>query len=273
MKDTFHDIPYLRLLEDILNTGVVKGDRTGTGTISTFGKHMRFDLSDGTIPLLTTKKMFLNSIYHELLWYIRGDTNIKYLNDNNVHIWDSWAKEDGSLGPVYGGQMRAWKGADGKIYDQLQMVIDTINTNPNDRRMVVSYWDISKVKEQALPPCHYSWQVYCDTDKNEISMIMNQRSVDFCAGNPFNIAQYSILLYMIGHVTGYKPKEFIWNGGDVHIYANHVDQARAQLRRMPFKSPLFRIKSNHININDITIDDFELKDYEYHPHIPLPIAV
>lgn len=281
MTDTFHDIPYLRLLEDILNTGVVKGDRTGTGTISTFGKQLKFDLSDNTFPLLTSKFVHFKSIVHELLWFISGGTNIKYLNDNGVRIWNEWADDNGDLGPVYGYQWRNWVGHQGKPIDQLQNVISLLKTDPESRRMLVTAWNPSDLPKMALEPCHRSFQFWAvlyppeqqTYYRGEISMLMDQRSVDSFLGLPFNIASYSLLLYMIGQITNLKPREFIWNGGDTHIYSNHMEQVREQLRRMPFKSPRIELNRDITNIDDFKYEDIKLIDYEYHPHIKAPIAV
>lgn len=285
-----HDLQYLDLLDVIMAVGNNKGDRTGTGTKSIFGHQMRFDLSDGTIPMLTTKKMFVRGIIHEILWYLQGNTNIKYLTDNNVHIWDEWADQNGNLGPVYGKQWRNWGGGkDGGIdrnyetgivtyvsnpgIDQLAQVIETLKTNPNDRRMIVSSWNVEDLPNMNLPPCHCLFQFYVADGK--LSCQLYQRSCDVFLGVPFNIVQYSILLRMIALVTNLDPGEFIWTGGDVHIYNNHFDQAKEQLSRTPYDSPKLWIDPTvqGRTIDNFEYDDFEIHDYQSHPTIKAAVSV
>lgn len=285
MQKFYHDDKYLGLVLDILNNGIQKGDRTGTGTISVFGRQMRFDLTDGTIPLLTTKKMPIKSIIHELLWFISGNTNIKYLIDNGVKIWDQWANDSGELGPVYPEMWRAYPTTNNSQgIDQLNNIIQMIKNNPNDRRLLVNSWhpallpDASKSfsenianGKQALPPCHYSFQFY--VVNNEISLKLNMRSNDLFLGNPFNIAQYSILLHMVAQVTNLIPKEFIYDGGDIHIYNNHIKQCNLQLLRDPFPSPKILLNKEIMHIDDFTIDDFELVGYKHHPAIKGDVSI
>jgi thymidylate synthase len=260
----WHDFQYFNIVKHAL-TGVEKTDRTGTGTRSVFAHEERFALTDGTIPLLTTKKMHTKSVIHELLWYLRGDTNIKYLNDNGVTIWDEWANDDGDLGPVYGQQWRQWGG------DQIAKVITLLRTNPNSRRMLVSAWNASELKHMALPPCHYSFQFW--TADGKLSMIMNQRSCDVGLGVPYNIVQYSILLRMIAQVTGFMPGEFIWRGGDVHIYKNHLGALVEQLSRDPHPSPILKLNPNVKEIDDFKYSDFEIVGYKSHPRIKMEVSV
>lgn len=283
-----HDIQYLELMRDVLKHGTPRDDRTGTGTISVFHRTMRFDLSDGTIPLLTTKKMHIPSILVELLWYISGNSNIKYLQENGVRIWNEWADDNGNLGPVYGYQWRqAPKVVGAEIdynmdppkaiinyehIDQLQTVIDKIKTKPHDRRLLVSAWNVAQLDDMRLPPCHYAFQFYVDGN-NRLSCKMHQRSADVFLGVPFNIAQYSILLRMVAHVTGLSPGEFIWDGGDVHIYNNHFNQVEQQLEREPYDSPMLTFHNNRININDFTLEDFGILDYQCHPAIKAKVSV
>lgn len=325
MSYQFHDIPYLKLILNTLTFGARKTDRTGTGTISTFSQQIRYDISDHTIPLLTSKKMVINAIIHELLWYIAGDTNIRYLVQNKVNIWNEWpfvaylksqnievptqgsaewnermeqfkadicsdpifAAEYGELGPVYGGQWRRWKAFDYadidyqsdppqaaahfNYIDQLGRVIETLKTNPDDRRMIVNSWNVGELADMKLPPCHYAFQFYVSDGK--LSCMLNQRSCDIGLGVPFNTVQYSILTHMIAQVTDLKPSEFIWNGGDCHIYTNHIDELVDQTTRTPYKSPTLKLNPNVKNLEDFTFDDFEIVGYEHHEAIRLPVAV
>lgn len=260
---------YLNLLEKILNEGVKKEDRTGTGTLSIFGHQMRFDLSDG-FPLLTTKKLYLKGIIHELLWFLKGDTNIKYLLDNNVHIWDEWADEDGDLGPVYGHQWRSWPDYDGGTIDQIDYVVNQIKTNPNSRRMIVSAWNVAEVNKMALPPCHTLFQFYVANGK--LSLQLYQRSADTFLGMPFNIASYSLLCMMVAQVTGLEPGEFVYTTGDTHLYLNHIEQARLQLTRAP--RPLPRMVLRDIkDIFGFEHEDFSLINYDPWPHIKADVSV
>lgn len=261
---------YLNLLEHILENGTQKGDRTGTGTISCFGHQMRFDLSEG-FPVLTTKKLHLRSIIHELLWFLSGDTNIKYLKENGVRIWDEWADEEGNLGPVYGYQWRSWPTSNGKHIDQITNLINMIKTNPNSRRLMVSAWNVEFIEEMALPPCHTMFQFYVANGK--LSCQLYQRSADTFLGVPFNIASYALLTLMIAQVCDLKPGEFVHTFGDVHIYNNHVEQAKLQLTRTPRKLPTMKINPDVKNIFDFKFEDFELVDYDPHPHIKAEVSV
>lgn len=261
---------YLSLLKHIRENGIKKEDRTGTGTIGTFGYQMRFDLQEG-FPLLTTKKLHLRSIIHELLWFIKGETNIKYLQDNGVRIWNEWADENGELGPVYGYQWRSWPADNGQHIDQLSKVIDDLQRNPNSRRHIISAWNVSDLSKMALPPCHILFQFYVADEK--LSCQLYQRSADTFLGVPFNIASYSLLLMMIAQVTGYQPGEFIHTLGDVHIYLNHIEQVDLQLTRSPGKLPRIKLNPDIKNIYEFRFDDFELIDYEPHPHIKGKISV
>jgi thymidylate synthase len=261
---------YLDLLDHVIKTGVEKTDRTGTGTISVFGYQMRFNLEEG-FPLLTTKKLHLRSIIHELLWFISGDTNIRYLKDNGVKIWDEWADKDGNLGPVYGSQWRSWPAADGRKIDQLSAVIKSISTNPDSRRHLVNAWNVGEIDRMALPPCHILFQFYVSNGK--LSCQLYQRSADIFIGVPFNIASYSLLLMMVAQVTGLKPGEFIHTLGDAHIYLNHIDQVKLQLTRQPFRLPQMILNPDVRDIFSFRYEDFTLKDYEAHPHIKGDIAV
>ena len=258
---------YLDLLQDILDNGVDKLDRTGVGTRSVFGRQMRFDLTKG-FPLVTTKKVHLKSIIHELLWFIKGETNIKYLQDNGVRIWNEWADENGDLGPVYGSQWRNWNG-DG--IDQLADIIERLKTNPNDRRMIVSAWNVSKISEMKLPPCHMMFQFY--VANNKLSCMLYQRSCDMFLGVPFNIASYALLTMMIAQVCNLEVGEFVHTLGDTHIYHNHFDQVREQLSHTPLKLPTMKINPNVKNINDFKFEDFELVDYESYGVIKGKVAV
>ncbi|HNX21584.1 MAG TPA: thymidylate synthase [Bacteroidales bacterium] len=261
---------YLDLLQHILDHGQYKADRTGTGTYSVFGYQMRFDLSEG-FPALTTKKLHLRSIIYELLWFLRGESNIKYLKDHNVSIWDEWADEDGNLGPVYGKQWRKWECADGTVIDQISNLIAQIKKNPDSRRLIVSAWNVADIDQMKLPPCHVLFQFYISN--GEISCQLYQRSADVFIGVPFNIASYALLLMMIAQVCDLKPKEFIHTFGDVHIYSNHVEQVKLQLTRTPKKLPIMKINPNVKSIFDFTFEDFELTEYNPDPHIKGDVAV
>lgn len=261
---------YLDLLKHIQTHGVTKTDRTGTGTKSVFGHQMRFDLAEG-FPLLTTKKVFTRGIIHELLWFLAGDTNIKYLKDNNVTIWDEWADANGDLGPVYGKQWRSWAAPDGRTIDQIANVVAMIKKNPDSRRLIVSAWNPADVDKMALPPCHCLFQFYVADGK--LSCQLYQRSCDTFLGVPFNIASYALLTMMIAQVTGLKVGEFVWTGGDVHLYLNHLDQAALQLTREPRTLPTMKLNPNVTDIFAFTIDDFTLEGYDPHPKIDAPIAV
>ncbi|MFN5985224.1 MAG: thymidylate synthase [Fluviicola sp.] len=261
---------YHDLLKHIIENGTKKGDRTGTGTISTFGYQMRFNLADG-FPVLTTKKLHLRSIIHELLWFLQGDTNIKYLKDNNVSIWDEWADENGNLGPVYGFQWRSWPTPDGKSIDQISNLIEQIKKNPNSRRLLVSAWNVAYVDQMALPPCHTMFQFYVADGK--LSCQLYQRSADTFLGVPFNIASYALLTMMIAQVCDLEPGEFIHTLGDAHLYINHLEQAELQLTRDFRPLPTMKINPNVKNIFEFTIDDFELENYDPHPHIKGAVAV
>jgi len=257
-------------MEHILSTGVTKGDRTGTGTVSVFGYQMRFDLAEG-FPMVTTKKLHLKSIIHELLWFLAGDTNIAYLNENGVRIWDEWADERGDLGPVYGHQWRSWPAPDGRAIDQIADVVAQIRRNPDSRRLIVTAWNPAEVDKMALPPCHCLFQFYVANGK--LSCQLYQRSADVFLGVPFNIASYCLLTMMIAHVTGLQPGEFIHTFGDVHLYLNHLDQAREQLSRQPRKLPTMRIARQVDSIFDFHYEDFKLENYDPHPAIKAPVAV
>lgn len=257
-------------MRDVLENGTKKEDRTGTGTYSVFGRQMRFDLSEG-FPLVTTKKCHLKSIIHELLWFIAGDTNIKYLKDNGVRIWDEWADENGDLGPVYGKQWRSWIADNGQKIDQLSNVIEQIKNNPDSRRLLVVAYNPGVVDQMALPPCHAFFQFYVANGK--LSCQLYQRSADIFLGVPFNIASYALLTMMIAQVTGLKPGEFIHTFGDAHLYSNHVEQAKEQLSRKPYPLPKMHINEAVTNIFDFKYEDFELVGYESHPHIKAPVAV
>lgn len=261
---------YCELLSHILEHGVIKDDRTGTGTKSVFGYQMRFDLNDG-FPLITTKKLHLKSILHELLWFLSGSTNIAYLQQNGVKIWDEWADENGDLGPVYGSQWRSWRGADGQTIDQIADVIDQINNNPNSRRLIVSSWNVAEIPKMKLPPCHAFFQFY--VANGCLSCQLYQRSADVFLGVPFNIASYAALLMMIAQVANLKPGEFIHTFGDVHLYLNHVDQAHCQLEREPRDLPKLILNPEIKSIFDFRYEDFELVGYDPHPHIKAPVAV
>lgn len=261
---------YQELLVKILKEGTIKEDRTGTGTISIFGTQTRYDLRN-SFPLLTTKKVHLKSVIHELLWFISGDTNIKYLKENQVRIWDEWADERGDLGPVYGHQWRSWPGADGKTHDQLQKVIEEIKVNPDSRRIIVNAWNVAEIEKMALPPCHTMFQFY--VANGELSCQLYQRSADVFLGVPFNIASYSLLTMMIAQVTGLKPGDFIHTTGDTHIYSNHLSQVKTQLQREPKELPVIKINPDVKSIYDFKYEDFEILNYEPYPAIKAPVAV
>ncbi|MDY6270745.1 MAG: thymidylate synthase [Prevotella sp.] len=261
---------YLQLLNRILTEGVKKEDRTGTGTLSVFGNQMRFDLSDG-FPLLTTKKLHLKSIIYELLWFLRGDTNIKYLKDHGVSIWDEWADANGELGPVYGHQWRSWPDYNGGTIDQISAVIDQIKHHPESRRMIVSAWNVAEVPQMALPPCHCLFQFYVANGK--LSLQLYQRSADTFLGVPFNIASYALLLMMVAQVTGLKPGEFIHTTGDTHLYLNHIEQAKLQLSREPRPLPTMRLNPDVKDIFSFKYEDFQLENYNPWPHIKAEVSV
>ncbi|MGE6575576.1 thymidylate synthase [Paenibacillus xylanexedens] len=261
---------YLDLLQDILNNGVHKGDRTGTGTQSVFGRQLRYDLSEG-FPLVTTKRIHLKSVIHELLWFLSGDTNISYLKENGVKIWDDWADENGDLGPVYGSQWRTWEAPNGEKIDQIAAVIDSIKNNPDSRRHLVSAWNVAEINNMKLPPCHFAFQFYVAEGK--LSCMLTMRSVDTFLGLPFNIASYALLTHMIAQQCGLEVGDFIWSGGDVHIYSNHVDQVKTQLEREPYALPKLVIKRKPDSIFDYKFEDFEFENYQHHPGIKAPIAV
>lgn len=261
---------YHDLLKHVLDHGVAKSDRTGTGTISVFGYQMRFDLQQG-FPLLTTKKLHLRSILHELLWFLKGETNIAYLKENKVSIWDEWADEQGNLGPVYGKQWRSWEGANGETYDQISQVIETLKKNPDSRRMIVSAWNVADLDQMALAPCHCLFQFYVADGK--LSCQLYQRSADVFLGVPFNIASYALLTMMMAQVTGLQVGEFVHTFGDTHLYVNHLDQARLQLTRDLRPLPTLHINPEVQNIFDFKFEDFELRDYNPHPHIKAEVSV
>tara|TARA_B110000093_G_scaffold120191_1_gene128775 strand:+ start:869 stop:1663 length:795 start_codon:yes stop_codon:yes gene_type:complete len=261
---------YLELLKHVKVNGTVKSDRTGTGTTSCFGYQMRFNLAEG-FPLLTTKKLHLRSIIHELLWFLKGDTNIKYLKDNGVKIWDAWADENGDLGPVYGYQWRSWPNPDGSQTDQIEKLIDSLKNNPDSRRHIVSAWNPSFIDDMALPPCHCLFQFYVADGK--LSCQLYQRSADVFLGVPFNIASYAILTMMIAQVCGYEVGDFVHTFGDVHIYSNHMEQADTQLSRDPRPLPQMKLNPEVKNLMDFTFEDFTLENYDPHPHIKAAVAV
>lgn len=261
---------YLNLLETILKEGTEKPDRTGTGTISRFGHQMRFDLSEG-FPVVTTKKLHLKSIIHELLWFLAGDTNIKYLVDNGVRIWNEWADENGNLGHIYGYQWRSWPSPDGRHIDQISKVVDSIKNNPDSRRHIVSAWNVGELDKMNLPPCHILVQFYVADGK--LSCQLYQRSADVFLGVPFNIASYALLTLMMAQVTGLLPGDFVHTFGDVHIYSNHLEQVNLQLTREPFPLPTMKINPEVKNIFDFKFEDFELVNYQAHPHIKGDVAV
>jgi len=261
---------YLKLCREVLEKGASKDDRTGTGTLSIFGYQMRFDLQKG-FPLLTTKKLHTKSIIHELLWFLSGDTNVKYLQDHGVRIWNEWADENGDLGPIYGKQWRSWQKADGSTVDQIKDVLHQIKTNPNSRRMIVNAWNAGELDQMALPPCHCLFQF--NVTDGKLSCQLYQRSADIFLGVPFNIASYSLLTMMMAQVTGLKPGEFIHTLGDAHIYKNHIDQVKLQLTRKPRPLPTMKINPDVKDLFSFTFDDFELEEYDPHPHIKGEVSV
>ncbi|MCW3785101.1 thymidylate synthase [Plebeiibacterium sediminum] len=261
---------YLELCQRVLDEGVLKEDRTGTGTISVFGHQMRFNLQEG-FPLVTTKKLHLKSIIHELIWFLKGSTNVKYLQDNGVRIWNEWAKEDGELGPIYGYQWRSWPTANGEYIDQVKQVIDAIKNNPDSRRHIVSAWNVGQLEEMQLPPCHILFQFYVADGK--LSCQLYQRSADLFLGVPFNIASYALLTMMVAQVTGLELGDFVHTLGDVHIYKNHIDQVKLQLTRTPYSLSTMNINPNVKEIDDFKFEDFTLSNYESHPHIKGAISV
>ena len=261
---------YLDLLKTVLENGVAKPDRTGTGTLSLFGYQMRFDLADG-FPCLTTKKLHLRSIIHELLWFLRGETNVKYLQENGVTIWDEWADEQGELGPVYGSQWRSWRTSDGDCIDQISDLVEQIKNSPDSRRLIVSAWNVGEVPKMQLPPCHCLFQFYVLDGR--LSCQLYQRSADIFLGVPFNIASYALLTMMMAQVTNLVPGEFIHTLGDAHLYSNHVDQARQQLERSPRPLPTMNINPAVQSIFGFSFEDFSLEAYDPHPHIKAPVAV
>ena len=261
---------YLDFLRHIQTNGVKKEDRTGTGTYSVFGYQMRFDLSAG-FPVVTTKKLHVRSIFHELLWFLSGDTNIKYLRDNGVTIWDEWADAEGNLGPVYGKQWRRWETADGRVVDQISDVIQQIKTNPNSRRLLVSAWNVGELHKMALPPCHLLFQFYVADGK--LSCQLYQRSCDAGLGVPFNIASYALLTHLIAEQCDLAVGDFVWTGGDCHIYSNHIEQVQQQLTRAPYSLPKLVMKRKPATIFDYRYEDFEIVGYQSHSHIAMPVAV
>lgn len=261
---------YLQLLQQVIEHGIEREDRTGTGTYSLFGYQMRFDLNDG-FPLVTTKKLHTKSIVHELLWFLRGETNVTSLQEAGVKIWDEWADDKGDLGPVYGSQWRAWKTHDGRAIDQIENLIKDIKTNPTSRRLIVSAWNVGEIENMALPPCHALFQFYVANGK--LSCQLYQRSADIFLGVPFNIASYALLVMMVAHVTKLELGEFVHTFGDVHLYKNHLEQARLQLSREPMPLPTMEIIAPVDSIFDFTYDHFKLRNYQSHPHISAPIAV
>jgi len=266
---------YLDLLTDVLENGESRTDRTGTGTLSVFGRQARFDLREG-FPCLTTKKLHLRSIIHELLWFLKGDTNIAYLKENGVRIWDEWADENGELGPVYGQQWRAWEGDDGEVIDQIERLIDGLKNNPHSRRHLVSAWNVGKVDQMALPPCHMLFQFYVhdiDSEKPGLSCQLYQRSADLFLGVPFNIASYALLTKMVAQVCGYEARDFVHTFGDLHLYQNHLDQAKLQLTRTPKDLPTMWINPEIKDIHGFTGEDFELRGYNPDPHIKAAVSV
>jgi len=261
---------YLNLLDHVLNNGIRKADRTGTGTLSVFGYQMRFNLDEG-FPLLTTKKMHLRSIIHELLWFLKGETNVSYLHENKVKIWDEWADENGNLGPIYGHQWRSWDTPEGGSIDQISQVLETIRRNPDSRRMLVSAWNVGEIEKMALPPCHILFQFYVADGK--LSCQLYQRSADIFLGVPFNIASYALLTQMMAHVTGLQPGHFVHTFGDAHLYLNHLDQTRLQLSRQPKPLPKMLINPEVKDIFDFKYEDFRLEGYEPDAHIKAQVAV
>jgi thymidylate synthase len=268
MEDTMK--AYLDLLQDVLDYGVRKEDRTGTGTISVFGRNLRIDLKKG-FPLLTTKKLHIKSIVHELLWFLSGSTNTQYLRDNGVTIWDEWADEEGNLGRVYGSQWRTWHAPNGQVIDQITNLIDQIKKNPDSRRHLVSAWNVAEIETMALPPCHYAYQFYVANGR--LSCMFQMRSIDTFLGLPFNLASYALLTHMVAQQCDLEVGDLIWNGGDVHIYLNHLEQVQRQLSREPFPLPTLKMNNKPASIFDYTFEDFEFVDYQSHPGIKAPIAI
>jgi thymidylate synthase len=262
--------PYLDLLSHLLEHGTRKEDRTGTGTLSVFGHQMRFDLREG-FPAVTTKKLHLRSIFYELLWFLRGDTNVRYLREHGVTIWDEWADEAGELGPVYGKQWRRWETTDGRVVDQLGNVVEQIKQNPDSRRLIVSAWNVGELERMALPPCHLLFQFYVAAGR--LSCQLYQRSADVFLGLPFNIASYALLTHLVAEQCGLDAGDFVWTGGDCHLYLNHTEQARLQLTREPFPLPRLRIRRRPAAISEYEFEDFELEGYQSHPRIAAPVAV
>jgi thymidylate synthase len=261
---------YLELMQHVLDNGVEKTDRTGTGTRSVFGHQMRFDLQQG-FPAVTTKKLHFRSIIHELLWFLKGDTNVAYLKHNGVSIWDEWADEQGNLGPVYGAQWRSWAAADGRTIDQISQVVEQIKQTPDSRRLIVSAWNVGELNKMALPPCHAFFQFYVANGK--LSCQLYQRSADIFLGVPFNIASYALLTMMIAQVTDLQPGDFVHTLGDAHLYTNHLEQAKTQLERQPHPLPKMQINPDVKSIFGFSFEDFELLDYQSHPHIKAPVAI
>jgi thymidylate synthase len=261
---------YLSLLQDILENGVEKTDRTGTGTFSVFGRQLRFNLQQG-FPLITTKKLHLRSIVYELLWFLNGDTNVRYLQEHKVHIWDEWADTEGNLGKVYGKQWRSWEARDGRSIDQISEVITQIKQTPDSRRLIVSAWNVGELDEMALPPCHLLFQFY--VANNRLSCQLYQRSADVFLGVPFNIASYALLVHLIAQQCDLEVGEFVWTGGDCHLYANHIQQAKLQLSRTPFALPSLNIVRKPVSIFTYDFTDFEIINYQAHPHIKAAVAV
>ncbi len=261
---------YLDLMQHILDQGAPKEDRTGTGTLSVFGHQMRFNLAEG-FPLITTKKCHLKSIIHELLWFLNGDTNIGYLKQHGVRIWDEWADDNGDLGPVYGHQWRSWQGADGRVIDQISQALETLKTNPDSRRIIVSAWNVGELEQMALAPCHALFQFYVAGGK--LSCQLYQRSCDVFLGLPFNIASYALLTHMMAQQAGLEVGDFVWTGGDVHLYSNHLEQARLQLSREPLPLPTLKLARKPDSLFDYAFEDFVLQNYQAHPHIKAPVAV
>ena len=261
---------YLDLMRHVLENGTPKSDRTGTGTLSVFGHQMRFDLAEG-FPLLTTKRLHTRSIFGELLWFLRGDTNLAWLHENNITIWDEWADANGDLGPIYGYQWRSWPTPDGRHVDQIKTVIDSLRSNPDSRRHIVSAWNVGQLSEMALPPCHALFQFYVADGK--LSCQLYQRSADIFLGVPFNIASYALLTLMVAQVCDLEPGEFIWSGGDCHLYANHLEQTDLQLSREPLPLPTVKLNPEVKDLFAFRFEDFELVGYQSHPHIKAPVAV
>lgn len=263
--------PYEDMLKDVLENGTPKSDRTGTGTISVFGRQIRYDLSNGTLPLITTKRVHFKSVALELLWFLRGDSNVRWLQERGVSIWNEWADEDGELGPVYGVQWRSWPTPDGGHIDQIAELMQQLRENPDSRRHIVSAWNVADIKNMALPPCHAFFQFYIANGK--LSCQLYQRSADTFLGVPFNIASYSLLVHMMAQQLGLEPGEFVWTGGDVHIYDNHIEQVKTQLEREPYEYPTLRFARKPESIFDYELEDFIVENYQHHPGIAAPIAV